>query len=289
MMNQLFTFLLSSALVLCSLLGLCFLLLQMQQQQQRRKQLQLDGLIKLNIMRKLLTHMQKHRGLSNGILHGEIELKPRLSIVTEKINQLHQEITDMYPDLSDNDRWQAMHDHWQRLAVDYFNLNIRNNLEQHNKLVLNLLYLINDIAFDNKLHQLNNDQSESIQFLWQELLFTAESIAQIRALGTGIAAAKVCTRAERIRLNYLCQSLEQSVNIQNNPDYLLKISYLLKVIDNEVIINRPTIKADRFFNIATESIDMILANFDSQLNKVEYQLHTTPSTNKPAHKKAPNQ
>ena len=132
----------------------------------------------------------------------------------------------------------------------------------------------------NKINQLNNDNSESIQFLWQELLFTAESIAQIRALGTGIAAAKVCTRAERIRLSYLCQSLEQSINIQNNPDYLLKISHLLKVIENEIMISRPTIKADRFFNIATESIDMILANFDKQLNNVEYRLHTSSGINK---------
>ena len=279
-MNSLLTVLLTGTLILCTLIGLCFLLLQMQQQQHKRRQLQLDGLIKLNIIRKLLTRMQQHRGLSNGILHGEADLKARLDTVTEQISQLNIEIIDMYPDLLENERWQAMTDHWQRLSIDYFNLNIRNNLEQHNKLVLNLLYLINDVAFDNKLHQLNNENSESIQFLWQELLFTAESIAQIRALGTGIAAAKVCTRAERIRLSYLCQSLEQSINIQNNPDYLLKISHLLKVIDNEIIISQPTIKADRFFNIATESIDMILAHFDNQLNNVEYQLHTSTSINK---------
>ncbi|SGY91761.1 Putative uncharacterized protein [Moritella viscosa] len=279
-MNSLLTVLLTGTLILCTLIGLCFLLLQMQQQQHNRRQLQLDGLIKLNIIRKLLTRMQQHRGLSNGILHGEADLKARLDTVTEQISQLNIEIIDMYPDLLENERWQAMTDHWQRLSIDYFNLNIRNNLEQHNKLVLNLLYLINDVAFDNKLHQLNNENSESIQFLWQELLFTAESIAQIRALGTGIAAAKVCTRAERIRLSYLCQSLEQSINIQNNPDYLLKISHLLKVIDNEIIISQPTIKADRFFNIATESIDMILAHFDNQLNNVEYQLHTSTSINK---------
>ena len=279
-MNSLSTVLLTGTLILCTLIGLCFLLLQMQQQQHKRQQLQLDGLIKLNIIRKLLTRMQQHRGLSNGILHGEVDLKPRLGTVTEQINQLNIEIIDMYPDLLENERWQAMADHWQRLAIDYFNLNTRNNLEQHNKLVLNLLYLINDVAFDNQLHQLNNDKSESIQFLWQELLFTAESIAQIRALGTGIAAAKVCTRAERIRLSYLCQSLEQSINIQNNPDYLLKISHLLKVIENEIMISRPTIKADRFFNIATESIDMILANFDKQLNNVEYRLHTSSGINK---------
>ncbi|GIC76538.1 nitrate- and nitrite sensing domain-containing protein [Moritella sp. F3] len=279
-MNQLLTFILSGTLLFCTLLGFSFLLLQMQQQQQSRRQLQIDGLIKLNVMRKLLTRMQQHRGLSNGILHGEEDLKPRLIAVTEKVNQLNIEIADMYPDLSDNERWQAMRDHWQRLAADYFNLNIRNNLEQHNKLVLNLLYLINDIAFDNKLHQLNNNNSESIQFLWQELLFTAESIAKIRAIGTGIAAAKVCTRAERIRLSYLCQSLEQSINIQKNPDYLLKISYLLKVIDTEIMISRPTIKADRFFNIATESIDMILISFDKQLNSVEQQLYTSTSINK---------
>jgi len=271
--------LLSGSAILFTLIGLCYLLFTLQNQQCCRKQLQIDGLLKLNSIRKLLTRVQQHRGLSNGVLHGEADLKPRLKGVTDSIATIQQDISDNYPDLLDNERWQAMLDHWQRLAVDCINLHVRNNLEQHNKLVLNLLYLINDIAFENKLHQLSNSNSESIQFLWQELLFTAESIAQIRALGTGIAAAKICTRAERIRLNYLCQSLEQSINIQQNQDYLLKISHLLKVIDNEIIISKPTIKASLFFNIATESIDMILASFDQQLNHVEYKLHTSTAEN----------
>ncbi|NQZ49748.1 MAG: hypothetical protein HRT95_06025 [Moritella sp.] len=281
--------LVSGSAILFTLICLCYLLFTLQSQQRCRKQLQMDGLVKLNSIRKLLTHVQQHRGLSNGVLHGEENLKPRLKGVTDSIETIQQDISDNYPDLLDNERWQAMLDHWQRLAVDCINLHVRNNLEQHNKLVLNLLYLINDIAFDHKLHQLSNSNSESIQFLWQELLFTAESIAQIRALGTGIAAAKICTRAERIRLNYLCQSLEQSINIQQNQDYLLKIAHLLKVIDNEIIITKPTIKANLFFNIATESIDMILASFDKQLNIVEYNLHTSTVENNQAKQNPPLQ
>lgn len=268
--------------ILFTFTGLCYLLFTLQNQQRCRRQLQIDGLVKLNSIRKLLTHVQQHRGLSNGVLHGEINLRPRLKTVSDSINNIQQDIGDNYPGLLAHDRWQAMLDHWQRLAVDCTNLHVRNNLEQHNKLILNLLYLIDDIAFATKLHKLNNTHSESIQFLWQELLFTAESIAQIRALGTGIAAAKICTRAERIRLSYLCQSLEQSINIQQNQDYHLKISHLLKVIDNEIIITRPTIKAGHFFNIATESIDMILASFDEQLNNVEYKLHISTTENHPS-------
>ncbi|SQD80548.1 nitrate- and nitrite sensing domain-containing protein [Moritella yayanosii] len=274
--------LVSGSAILFTLICLCYLLFTLQSQQRCRKQLQMDGLVKLNSIRKLFTRVQQHRGLSNGVLHGDKNLKPRLKGLTDSIETIQQDISDNYPDLLDNERWQAILDHWQRLAVDCINLHVRNNLEQHNKLVLNLLYLINDIAFDTKLHQLNNTNSESIQFLWQELLFTAESIAQIRALGTGIAAAKKCTQAERIRLNYLCQSLAQSINIQKNQDYLPKIAHLLKVIDNEIIITKPTIKADLFFNIATESIDMILASFDKQLNIVEYNLHTSTIDNNQA-------
>ncbi|QFI40181.1 hypothetical protein FR932_01655 [Moritella marina ATCC 15381] len=272
----------TSTVVLLALCCLAYLFLILQKQKQCRQQLQIDGLVKLNTIRKLLTRVQQHRGLSNGVLHGEEDLKPRLKKLADSIDAIQQDIGDNYPGLLAHDRWQAMLDHWQRLAVDCTNLHVRNNLEQHNKLVLNLLYLIDDIAFATKLHKLNNTHSESIQFLWQELLFTAESIAQIRALGTGIAAAKICTRAERIRLSYLCQSLEQSINIQQNQDYHLKISHLLKVIDNEIIITRPTIKAGHFFNIATESIDMILASFDEQLNNVEYKLHISTTENHPS-------
>lgn len=262
----------SGSVISFILASVCYLWFAYQEQQRNRRKLQLDGLTKLNSIRQLLTLMQQHRGLSNGLLHGDTNLKNRLDELSKMINSTQQNIITNYPNLLGNERWQAMLDHWQRLSLHCTKHQIRNNLEQHNKLVLNLLYLINDIAYDNKLHQLNNSNSESIQFLWQELLFTAESIAQIRALGTGIAAAKICTRAERIRLNYLCQSLEQSINIQKNQDYRLKISDLLKVIDTKIIISRPIIKADDFFNIATESIDMILISFDQQLNKVEHQL-----------------
>ncbi|WP_392340603.1 hypothetical protein [Moritella marina] len=282
MMTSHSTLFFTSTVVLLALGCLAYLFLILQKQKQCRQQLQIDGLVKLNTIRKLLTRVQQHRGLSNGVLHGEEDLKPRLKKLADSIDAIQQDIGDNYPGLLAHDRWQAMLDHWQRLAVDCTNLHVRNNLEQHNKLVLNLLYLIDDIAFATKLHKLNNTHSESIQFLWQELLFTAESIAQIRALGTGIAAAKICTRAERIRLSYLCQSLEQSINIQQNQDYHLKISHLLKVIDNEIIITRPTIKAGHFFNIATESIDMILASFDEQLNNVEYKLHISTTENHPS-------
>lgn len=275
MMTSHFTLLFTSAVFLLAFSCLAYLFFTLQKQKQCRQQLQIDGLVKLNTIRKLLTRMQQHRGLTNGVLHGDMNLQARLSKVTASISTIQQEISDAYPDLVENDRWLAMLDHWHRFASDCINLHIRNSLEQHNRLVLNLLYLINDIAFENKLHQLNDDNSESIQFLWQELLFTAESIAQIRALGTGIAAAQLCSHAERIRLNYLCQTLEQNINIQKNQDFLLKISHLLKVIDSEITITNPTIKADNFFNIATESIDMILQSFDKQLSNVEYKLHTS--------------
>lgn len=265
----------SSSLILLTLTAVCYLFFMFKKQQEYRKKIQISGLAKLNAIRRLLTEIQQHRGLSNGVLHGDMNLKTRVSEVCKSINIIQQDICDTYPDLAENERWQAMRDHWQRLAIGGINLPVRNNLEQHNKLVLNLLYLIDDIAFSSKLHHLHDDKNESIQFLWQELLFTAESIAQIRALGTGIAAAQICTRAERIRLNYLCQTLEQSIHIQKNQDFLLKISYLLKVIDSEITVTTPSITADRFFNIATESIDMVLASFDKQLEEITLNKHTS--------------
>lgn len=265
--------LLCGLFVLCLIITAGYLLSLIQKQRQQSHQLHVTGLSKLSKCRKLLAQFQQHRGLSHGILNGDISLTARLETIGELIQQTIADLIATYPDIAENERWLSMDDHWQRLSVYYHNLSIRHNLEQHNKLVLNLLYLIDDIAVANKLHQLHNEESKSIQYLWQELLFTAESMAQIRALGTGIAAANLCTPVERIRLNFLCQSLEQSIVGQHNQDYLLAIAHLLKVIDGEIIIEKPTIKADRFFDIATECIDMTLTSFDKQLNLIEQQLN----------------
>jgi hypothetical protein len=266
--------LLSGLFVLGLIITACYLFILTQKQRLQQHQLHVAGLLKLGICRKLLAQFQQHRGLSNGILNGDITLTSRLGATSELIQQSITDIITLYPDIAENERWLSMDDHWRRLSVYYHNLSVRHNLEQHNKLVLNLLYLIDDIAVKNKLHQLHNTESKSIQYLWQELLFTAENMAQIRALGTGIAAANLCTPVERIRLNYLCQSLDQSIEGQHNQDYLLIIAHLLKVIDCEITIDKPTIKADCFFDIATECIDMTFACFDKQLNLIEQKLHT---------------
>ncbi|MFT5880243.1 MAG: hypothetical protein ACI86X_001371 [Moritella sp.] len=268
-LSQLF----SGLFILCLVITTCYLFILTKKQRHQQHQLHVTGLLKLDKYRKLLAQFQQHRGLSNGILNGDITLTPRLEAASKLIQQSITDIIATYPDMAENERWLSMDDHWQRLSVYYHNLSVRHNLEQHNKLVLNLLYLIDDIAVENKLHQLHNEESKSIQYLWQELLFTAESMAQIRALGTGIAAANLCTPVERIRLNYLCHSLEQSIAGQHNQNYLLTIAHLLTVIDCEVTIDKPTIKADRFFDIATECIDMTFASFDKQLNLIEQKLH----------------
>ncbi|MDX2321737.1 MAG: nitrate- and nitrite sensing domain-containing protein [Moritella sp.] len=267
-----FTILVSTMLIA---MGIYFL--KNQQRNALRIQ-QITGFNAVTRLRELLSHVQQHRGISNGLLNGDTSLTARLTPLTAKVSNniarinLEFKASVFDEQLQPLSRWTSITEHWSRLSIKTEQLTSANNLQQHNKLILNILYFIDDIAERHQIYKIVDAQGESVRHMWLELLFTAENIGQIRAIGTGVAAAEKCTSVERIRLNYLCHSLQQSLEDGIMLENSEQIRQLLQVVVQQITITVPSITAEEFFNLASACVEQILQEFDKQLQQFEQDI-----------------
>ncbi|USD67822.1 hypothetical protein [Vibrio sp. SCSIO 43136] len=225
-----------------------------------------QGLNCLLLYRQLLGLIQQHRGLSNGVLCGDNELQKRISPLQGDIQRLVQRINHNHAWLAKQENWLAISEHWQRLSKSFTEQTASNNLQQHNKLIANVLFLIDDIAEQHRLYELKDKDNRSIRYLWQDLLVTAENIGQARAIGTGVAAAQTCTSVDRIRLSYLHQAIER-VSTGN------KTAKLLDTIQQEVILDQPLVKAQAYFELATQALEEVFNDFDASLAQAQQSMN----------------
>lgn len=225
-----------------------------------------QGLAWLQAFRQLLSLIQQHRGTTNGFLCGDQELKKRIQPLQSSINHKITELEKLGGWIDSSESWRSIEDHWQRLSNNYNNLTSANNFEQHTKLILNLLYLIDDCAEQHYLYEIKDTQQRSIRYLWQKLLVTSENIGQARALGTGVAAAGLCSSVDRIRLSYLHQAIKGVVDKQS-VSKSEAVTHLLDFIEKNVMIESPTVSANDYFEVATQALEEVLSSFDVKLQE----------------------
>ncbi|GAA5214652.1 hypothetical protein ACFSJ3_05365 [Corallincola platygyrae] len=236
-----------------------------------------EGLDWLHRFRQLLTLVQQHRGLSNGYLCGDVDLLRRINPLQSKINQSSRALSQGGNWLAGNENWSGIESHWHRLACGFKSQTPANNLEQHNKLITSILYLIDDCAEQHRLYEMKDSNKRSIRYLWQELLVTAENIGQARAIGTGVAAAGACSSVDRIRLGYLHQAIDaftgKDVDVQSGyRSGKSSVTALLKLLKTEVIVDKPAVSANAYFDAATLALEEVLKQFDDTLMEVKLDL-----------------
>lgn len=160
-----------------------------------------------------------------------------------------------------------MIDHWERLLGLYLQQDADKNFKQHNILIANLLYLIDDVADDHHLSKITGDSMDTD---WRYLLSIAEYIGQVRALGTGVAAKGECSSVLRIQLNHLCNKIASSVDASWPDKSRVEIQQLLRCIETQLIVDRPSIPANDYFSLATRCIEHVLEQFDRQIDRLQY-------------------
>jgi len=252
------------------------------------------GVYKLELLKKLLTHIQQHRGLSNGELNGDSQLRCRVSEVAKKVEKDWECLKSVDGDVINLDRFTGIYTHWNRLKIRYSGLSVRNNLEQHNRLIMNLLYLIEDVAESHQLDFIRTDVRGS-EVIWKELLETAESIGQVRALGTGIVAAGSCDSIQRIRVRFLNEKIKRMLKelitgLQCSLDNGSSRELIAPLLDqvsktedsiNELIILNETelfsqqgikISSEDYFSLASRCIEPLMTLFDEGLNRLKPML-----------------
>lgn len=228
---------------------------------------QLTGKVWLKLMAGLLGHIQQHRGLTNGYIKGSKDLKGDIVLLQSRIRRdiIDIEVVDAWVKLSD--RWLSISDHWHRLTSTYEQKESENNLKEHNALIQNLLFLIDDMAQTHHLMRLNG-----MHLLWRELLTTTEYIGQARAIGTGLSAIGNCDSVSRIRLNYLCQKIKtqtqiiwRELKLDNSKQQSINI--LVNCIQEKLLQDQVSITPKEYFEIASLAINQLYEQYTNKIDQ----------------------
>lgn len=227
------------------------------------------GILYLKGLRTLLMHVQQHRGLTNSYLNGNQQTEAEISRLEAIIQEEIFKVEDIDLWLLTNPKWESIADHWSRLTISYKTTEPENNLKQHNNLIANLLYLIDDLAYAHQLGQLGAvDATDSD---WRHLLSLAEYIGQARALGMGAVSRGRCSSLLRTQLNHLRVKIEANINRNWTEITQHDFHLLLTAIENQVVVEKTSISPAEYFALATECIKHVLMEFDTQVEKMQFQ------------------
>jgi len=256
-------------------------------QKKGQREIQCQGLEDICQLKALIGLIQQHRGLTAALLNGDEQVKPKLEALRRIINDKQTHLANTQVQYSE--RWAAYTDHWQRLLQFNQHSCPDNSFEQHTTMIKNLAYLLEDTA---ELSYLSADYLpalNNIGYVWRELILTTENVGQSRAIGTGVATQKTCSSVDKIRLNYLIQTLNQTseVTIQqlsslpqeqqthaklvNNAS--TKLKQLTQVMTNELVEAQPvTINNQHYFELATKTMSELNEIFNHQVRQLKQNL-----------------
>jgi hypothetical protein len=143
------------------------------------------GLVKN--LKVLLIFIQQHRGLTTGYLHGDRSLDNAVRQAKQRVDNQWRVIENDHPLIIEDQLFEGISTHWKRLSFRWQQKAVTNNIEQHNRLIINLLYLIENQA-ESYLPMLSFGRDSGLDVIWKELLETIEAIGQTRAIGMGVVS-----------------------------------------------------------------------------------------------------
>lgn len=246
--------------------------------------LQKSGISDIRLIKQVIVFAQQHRGLMGAWLNGDDKIEIELNRRKQKISLLTKEIDSS--DIAQEERWLAFKDHWARLVVFDKTTNVLNSFEQHTKMIRNLAYFLEDIAEKSHLTSDYIVEMPNIGFVWRELVLVAESIGQSRAIGTAVATRNFCSSVDKIRLNFLTQTIktttkdtlnhlsalpqEQKKHDRSIELATAKITQLTSIILNDLVnTNKITVDHKAYYDLATETIELLNNVFDHQVEQIE--------------------
>lgn len=253
--------------VVLPLLFIVFIAYSIRTKRAAANQLFQQGIGYIKKMRELLAAIQQHRGLTTGFINGNKDSKNQIETLGKRIATIFTEINAQGHWLNENSKWLSLGDHWNRLSLAYLQGDSENNFKQHNVIIANLLYLIEDVA---DVHHLCKAGGGTLDTDWRYLLSIAEYIGQARALGTGVAARGVCSSVLRIQLNHLRNKISGAIAGPWPENSKREIAELLVCIEQQLIVDVPSISAADYFKLATRCIDHVLEQFDTQVEQLSF-------------------
>lgn len=251
----------------------------------KSKKMQQLGLVYIAQIKQVITLVQQHRGLTAAWLNGDTKVQTKLVVLKQQISQVMKSLEDST--VGKNERWIGFADHWKRLLQLNNKPSVTNSFEQHTKMIRNLAYLLEDTAEKSHLTAGYLPELQNIGYVWRELVLATESIGQSRALGAGVAAQQFCSSVDKIRLNFLMQTMikitehtlqrlsylpdEKHEHTKLVRQATEKMNQLIQVIGDELVnAKKITINNNYYFDLATETMKQMNDIFEHQVK----QLHS---------------
>lgn len=250
----------------------------------RSKQTQLKGIRYITQLKPLISLVQQHRGLTSAWLNGDDKVKAQLHLKQKEIKKIITEINTT--ELQSNERWLSFNDHWDRLLTFKIKPTVSNSFEQHCSIIKNLSYLLEDSSETYLLTTDHCTHFPSIGYNWRELVVLIENIGQARAIGTGVSVQKECSSVNKIRLNFLAESIQKiSTETLSNLYYLpeevnkhneyikvatVKVEELIGLISKELVNNQQiTIEHQHYFAMASSAMNAFDDIFYHQVEQLK--------------------
>ncbi|MEX6501028.1 nitrate- and nitrite sensing domain-containing protein [Pseudomonas zhanjiangensis] len=247
-------------------------------QRQKRRHIQAN-IRQLALLRALIAGLQRHRGLSNGVLCGDSGMSQELATTRQLLDRHIEDARQLAG--SHRDAWNSLIDHWSRLREGRIG-DAANNLAQHHLIIRNSIFLMEDVASEVDLTT-GRASLGYLPCIWREVVQAAEWAGQARALGTGIAAAGHSSAEQRVRLRFLYQKIQQLAGsafatLQPHGE-LFRLAQRQRVIEDFLHCieqellgqEQPAIAAKSYFQRATQAIDELLALVDTALQQLQPQ------------------
>lgn len=220
----------------------------------------------------LIRNVQKHRGLSQGLIAGDKSLDGQFQTVQRDIGFCISELNAMLQGRLLL-RWDSFYDHWLRLSQSCTKSPAEDSFQQHTQMIKNLVYLSEDISYSNNLGY--GDKRQQVQNYWQHLIQMTENIGQARAMGTAALVSGEANYLQKIRIELLASRITASMRVASlqasNKEFKViqhAIEPLLSVLTH--IVNdasKVSYSGASYYNLATLAIDKVCAVQDSELNK----------------------
>lgn len=245
----------------------------------RQQQTQLHtGIEQLKLLRLLLADFQLHRGLSTALLSGDTSLTSDLHNTRQRLEKCIQQASAL--DTAHHKQWFNLIQQWQHIHQNN-TAKASSNLLSHHRLIRHTIYLIEDIA-----HELNAANSshklDYLNYIWHEVVQTAEWTGQARALGTSMAASQSSSAAQRVRLRFLHSKIKQlsstafsaletrNANHLNVRQSQQTVNSFLLCLEQELLnCDYPHIEAKHYFEQATQAINELLGMIDTALKDLQ--------------------
>jgi len=261
----------------------------MKKEQQNRIE---QGILLTVHVKRLIDSCQKHRGTSNAINQGNTKLQTQLvglqGDIDRLINSSDSESLQRFP------QWASFIEHWPRLKKHALagDLPAHNLVRQHSLMIDGQLSLLDDVMREYDLHRMMLDRFTRVSEICLDTLRVAETVGQTRAIGSGICAHGSCEGADRIILDFL------RITVQNTTHDLIKeinsiknedlhgnlqtassaindsVGKLINMVEQQVLKEgQLQVDSNDYFNISTRAIDEVLKVFGIVIHYASQQ-HT---------------